>query len=349
MTTTPPPASPADDPFFQLLTDALRAGPGSAQWVDAVARLRDGGVKGADEYQLILRAREDVELGRDFRKVSAGPGFTRKVLDAVEREGRRRQGLPTATIVAILAGLVILGVIVTVIVIMSRGGGATTEPAEAAIRKLESASVPVSVASAKFETGMTWPKGWRAVTGLPLDFADGLKVSVAATAPSTQAALPKFLVGGVVTEEPVPADAAGVVEADLTLPPPGPGQAMTQLFVSDSPSFTPDASGKASREVVWTYRDGRASVDVGGQTREPVSLPAPAGENVKVSIRFDRETVIVEAAGRRLYAGPHDLPAGAPRYAGVRFIRAAGDAGASAAVRSLDVATSGSGDGGDAP
>ena len=41
-----------------------------------MAKLRDGGVQGADEYKLILRAREDIELGRDYRKVSAGPGFT---------------------------------------------------------------------------------------------------------------------------------------------------------------------------------------------------------------------------------------------------------------------------------
>src|SRR5689334_14709572 len=121
MTTTPE-TSAESDPFFQLLTDALRAGPGSSQWGEAVAKLRDGGVEGADEYALILRAREDVELGRDYRKVSAGPEFTRKVLNAVEREGKRSSDMPTATIVAILAGLVILGVIITVIVIMSRGG-----------------------------------------------------------------------------------------------------------------------------------------------------------------------------------------------------------------------------------
>src|ERR671912_557275 len=135
-----PPTTPAEhDPFFQLLTEALRAGPGSAQWGEAVAKLRDGGLEGGDEYKLILRAREDIGLGRDFRKVSAGPGFTRKVLDAVEREGTRRQGLPTATIVAILAGLVILAVIVTVIVIMSRGGA--SDATEAALRNLESASL----------------------------------------------------------------------------------------------------------------------------------------------------------------------------------------------------------------
>src|SRR6185312_5862641 len=101
MSTTTPAES---DPFFQLLTEALRAGPGSAQWGEAVTKLRDGGVEGADEYRLIIRAREDLEKGRDFRKVTAGPQFTHKVLEAVAQEGRRRNGIPTATIVAILSG-----------------------------------------------------------------------------------------------------------------------------------------------------------------------------------------------------------------------------------------------------
>src|SRR3954452_18248034 len=136
MTTTS--TTPAEsDPFFQLLTDALRAGPGSPQWGDAVAKLRDGGIEGADEYRLIIRAREDIELGRDYRKVSAGPEFTRKVLNAVEREGRRPSGVPTATIVAVLAGLVILGVIITVIVIMSRGGTDARDTPQQAIEQLD--------------------------------------------------------------------------------------------------------------------------------------------------------------------------------------------------------------------
>ena len=104
MTHAPRPSD--SDPFFQLLTDALRAGPGSAQWGEAVAKLRDGGVDGADEYRLIIRAREDLEQRPRLPPVTAGPGFTRKVLDAVEQEGgRRRTASRPRRIIAILAGL----------------------------------------------------------------------------------------------------------------------------------------------------------------------------------------------------------------------------------------------------
>src|SRR5687768_2980187 len=193
--------TPAEsDPFFQLLTEALRAGPGSEQWDHAVAKLRDGGVEGADEYRLLVRAREDIELGRDFRKVTAGPGFTRKVLDAIEREGSRKRSVPTATIIAVLSALVILAVIVTVIVMMSRGDAAK-DPQQAAIERLEAASFPVAVASASFRGSQTLPGGWRLVGDLPLDFTEGLTagtVSKPATGPTTQTQK-LFYLGGIVS------------------------------------------------------------------------------------------------------------------------------------------------------
>src|SRR5437773_747365 len=60
------------DPLFTLLTDALRAGPGSPEWHQAVARLREDGANGSDEYKLLQTAREHLESGRDFRAVRAG-------------------------------------------------------------------------------------------------------------------------------------------------------------------------------------------------------------------------------------------------------------------------------------
>jgi hypothetical protein len=305
--------SPAEhDPFFQLLTEALRAGPGSPQWGEAVAKLRDGGVEGADEYTLILRAREDVELGRDFRKVSAGPGFTRKVLEAVEREGTRRNGIPTATIVAILSGLVILGVIITVIVLMSRGGDAK-DPQQVAIDRLQELSMPVSVASGSVPGTLT---------GFDRDQA----------APSTAAT--KLSLTRIVSTQPLDPAVPAILEAELELPA-GSDQTV-QLFVG--------ASGDASAEVSWNYRDGRASVDVDGVAQEGIKLGA-AGETVKVGIRFDREVAIVEAAGRRLFAGAHKLGGDTPRVAGVRFAQPAGGA-PDVTIKSLTVAQAASPAGG---
>src|SRR3954471_10048772 len=74
------------DPMFQLLTDALRAGPGSPEWHQAVGKLRAGGMEHGDEYQMLIDAREHLESGKEYRSVRAGAGFTRKLLDGIDRE-----------------------------------------------------------------------------------------------------------------------------------------------------------------------------------------------------------------------------------------------------------------------
>jgi hypothetical protein len=316
------------------LTDALRAGPGSAQWGQAVARLRAGGVAGADEYELILRAREDIEHGRDYRAVRPGPGFTRKVLDGVEREGGRRPGIPTATLIAIGSALVIVGVLVTVIVMMS--GGDPRTPEQSAVERLEATSFAAAGASADFTaaTATLPPTGWRPIGQLALEAKQGLTAPAATTAGEGG-----FVGGGLVTADPLPADRAAAVEAEILLPATTSGTGSVQVFVSDSPDFSP---GRATspREVVWLYRDGRVTVDANGRSQgEGVNVAMP-GEPLKVRISFERSVAVVESGGRRLYAGPHGLAPDKPRYVGVRFLRAAGESGGSATVRSVYVSQS---------
>jgi hypothetical protein len=310
MTTTPA----EHDPFFELLAEALRAGPGSAQWGEAVAKLRDSGFEGGDEYRLILRAREDIELGRDFRKVTAGPEFTRKVLDAVEREGTRKSGIPTATIVAILSGVVILGVIVTAIVIMSRGGGTAKDPQQAAVERLEATSLPVSVAAGS--------------TPGSLNGFEVLRIAPATT-PSTQSS--QLTLGGLISTAGLDPSTPASLKVEINLPADGPQ--MVEVFVADG---KPDAAdGGAAREVVWAYRDGRATVEIPGEAPKKVAQGVTYGP-LEVEIRFDGESVIVGNGVHRLYAGPHNLRS-TPRYAGVRFVQT-GEVAKDLRVKSISVA-----------
>src|SRR5690349_14904038 len=108
------------DQFMTLLTDALRAGPGSPEWHQAVGVLRaSGGAQGADEFQMLVRAREDLESGRDYRSVRGGPGFTRKVLTEIEQEAPgKSRGLPSANLIALLAGGVLIAVVTVIAVIL---------------------------------------------------------------------------------------------------------------------------------------------------------------------------------------------------------------------------------------
>src|SRR4051794_25102075 len=109
------------DPMFQLLTDALRAGPGSPAWRDAVSKLKDS-AGATDEYSLILQARERLESGKEWRSIRAGAGFTRKVMDAIDREDATGgKGIPTAKIVGIIAVAVLITLIATGIYYASNG------------------------------------------------------------------------------------------------------------------------------------------------------------------------------------------------------------------------------------
>lgn len=328
------------DPFFQLLTDALRAGPGSAQWGDAVARLREGGVEGADEYKLILRAREDIESGRDYRAVRPGPGFTRKVLDGIERDGGTKPGVSMATVIAVVSGLVMLGVVIAAAVLFT--GGDPKSPQQLALERLEATSFSVAAGSLDFTANAAAPVspgmlGWRTIGQLAFEPGPGLK---AAAAP--QGGQGVFFGGGLVTSDPLPADRAGFIEAEIALPSTATDTGSAQVFVSDSPDFSPDRA-TSPREVVWIYREGRVTVDANGRSQgEGVDVGGggAAGQTLKVRITFDRDVAIVESGGRRHYAGPHGLQPDAPRYVGVRFIRAAGEAGESATIRAVNVSQS---------
>src|SRR3954447_24416843 len=110
------------DPFFTLLTDALRAGPGSPEWHQAVTKLRSEGANGRDEYKLLTEARAHLESGKDFRSVRAGADFTRRLLTRLEDEPTGRAGTQTANVIMIVSALAILGVLALVAVLLSRGG-----------------------------------------------------------------------------------------------------------------------------------------------------------------------------------------------------------------------------------
>jgi len=60
-----------NDPFLILLTDALRAGPGSPQWHEAVSQLKLAG-ENVDEYKLLIEARESLFFRSGSAEVPPG-------------------------------------------------------------------------------------------------------------------------------------------------------------------------------------------------------------------------------------------------------------------------------------
>lgn len=111
------------DQLLKVLTEALRRGPGSPEWHDAIERLKHDGVQGADEYRLLLTVRERLESGQEYREVRAGPGFTRELFGKLENEqaGASTRRPVTAIVVGLICVLVLVGSAAVMIRYLSDG------------------------------------------------------------------------------------------------------------------------------------------------------------------------------------------------------------------------------------
>jgi hypothetical protein len=309
------------DQFMTLLTDALRSGPGSPEWHQAVRQVRAANPQAAaDEYAMLCAARERLEAGKEYRSVRPGPGFTRKVMASVDEEGRNGPGgVPTANVIALLAAGAILGVVVVIGVILLRGGGVHNGQQQQKVEELGGVIFGNKFLSATFggpaSNVANAPEGWVRFGELALVTKNG------ELRPSTQPAAgdPKaYKAGGIVTVVSIPADQPLEVDAVLRLSR-GPEDGIVQVLVSDEPIGDENAAG--AHALVWQLKSGEARAFLADGQATPQGERITGPREVAVKMALNRETTVVEAAGKRLYAGPHLLDPAKPRYAGVRFLR----------------------------
>ncbi len=308
------------------------AGPGSPEWHQAVARLREAGAgngdsgKGGktDEYRMLIAAREHLESGKEYRSVRAGAGFTRKLMHGIEEQGGggKPRGLPTATIIAILSGLAILAVvgIVTRLIVprptVERHKGTVEDLVRVRGELMNETTV------ARFDAaGSTIPDNWKTIGRLPLNPRKGLHPAAGALVvePST---LPAVIGGGIVAPGSIAPDDPFVAEAYLRLGPPS-ESTLVEFFVSTDPNFSPDRA-TSTNDLVWLLQGSNQKVMLSGREQATAARPEPPAADpsasIPVRILMNRDSAIVESNGERLWTGPHDLPA-LPRYVGVRFLR----------------------------
>lgn len=322
------PTDVENDPFLLLLTDALRAGPGSPEWHEAVAKLKSGGEQ-VDEYRLLIEAREALESGRDYRSVRAGPGFTRKLLSNLEADpsDAAKRPFPLAGFIAGVSLLVIAVVVGICIHAFSSRGPANSAP-HGNVDELANTYLPTTILSTVFDSGI--PAGWRKIGSLPVEIDKGL---VAA-----KVAVPEngFIGGGVVVSDPIPADQTFSVSITLHVHATGPGL-IPQVFVANSPDFSSDRATSA-QELVWELEGSEQKVVVGGRVEKQARLPKQA-QSLTVRIILNKDLAIVESVdgeSHRLWSGPHTL-GDQPRYVGVRFIRTGGKSDADISFQSVRV------------
>jgi hypothetical protein len=328
-----PTAAPIEsDPFFELLTDALRAGPGSPQWHQAVQKLRADGATAGDEYRLLIDAREHLESGKEYRSVRPGPGFTRKLFTELAGESVKA-GIPTANVIATFSVIAILAVLSLVAWLLVKGQGARPEDPQADLAALY---FPTDVASASFKDDI--PAGWRGIGRLPLLTDDALRPAVMPMETGD------YVGGGVVIEKPLPPNQPFAVEATVTVPAMA-GDYIAEVFVSDSADFD-ERRATSPSEVVWLLDGASQKVMVGGRNEGRTEAVRASTLPMKVRIVVEGRRALVETkpadaagVGTRLWTGDHGLSPDKPKYAGVRFIRGAGGSTDVASVESIRVVT----------
>jgi hypothetical protein len=325
------------DQFMTLLTDALRSGPGSPEWHQAVKTLRSspGGAQ-ADEYQLLYAARERLEAGKEYRSVRAGPGFTRKVMQGVDEEGQPAAGLPTANIIALLAAGAILVVVIVIGISLLKG---SSNPQQQKVDELGNLIFGNKFLSATFggsgvpaTNSVSPPSGWSHFGDLALattkqgELRPSTQPSTAPP-PSTTAS-EVYRAGGLVSAAPIPADQP--LEVDVTLKISRPmDDGIVQIFVSDEPITDDNAAG--GHALVWQLTGAEARIFLAnGQAAPQQGEKIPSGRELQVKLALNRDTALAEitpggagATTKRQFAGPHALDPSKPRYAGLRFLRRA--------------------------
>ncbi len=294
-----------------LLTDALRSGPGSPEWHEAVKLLRASN-QNIDDYTLLYAARERLESGKAYRGVRAGAGFTRKVLAGIEEQGSNANGVPTANLIALIAAGVILAVVCTIGVLLFKG----SNPQQQAIEDLSTRIFGTKFLSANFTgpggVALMPPEGWTTFGELRVTTENNelRPVNLAATKDAG------YKSGGLVTTASIPADRPLEVDVSARLNKPTENE-IAEIFVSDVPINNENAAG--GHEVVWQFKAGDARVFLADGHSVPQGEKTPVVRDFSTKLILNRDTIIVESAGQRLYAGPHLLSGDKPRYVGIRF------------------------------
>jgi len=295
------------DPFLQLLTDALRAGPGSPEWHEAVQRVSAGETGTDNEYSILVKARENLASGKKYREVRAGVGFTRKVLADIDKDAAAtasKKSPISASLISYAGAGLIVATLAVVISWLVRGGGLPAPTEDLAGMFFGS-----TLASATFDQPLS--DAWRTIGPLSVDPAKGL-------APSISKSSPDYIGGGIVTKKGVSPIEPFAVEASFQFQHVS-DEVVPQLFVTDDPNFSTDKA-TSPHELVWMVKGGMAQIWLPDGELASNGEKINDGESVSVRIVVGDTDTVVICNGKILWSGASQLAADKPRFVGVRLL-----------------------------
>lgn len=297
------------DQLLKVLTEALRRGPGSPEWHEAIERLKQDGVQGRDEYRLLLTVRERLEAGQEYREVRAGPGFTRELFGKLDSEpaGASTRRPITAIVVGLICVLVLAGSATVMIGYLSNG-----EKSDQSVQKLSQQLFSTPVEQWTFEN--TIPPSLIATGALRLDPAGGLRA-------------------GRAKDDKYPADATlfARTPVDLSHGVCVESQMQFRPGTDVRPTLVVNASGNA---IALTLDDKGFLFHRGSETIPLDRSLQPGLYNVR--LKLSDTAVIAEVNGQVLWTGTHTLTG--PATPGIRLTRL-GKTGGDIRVQSLRILT----------
>src|SRR5262245_24963062 len=311
------------DEFLSLLIEALRAGPGSPSWHDAIGRLRAGGIKHADEYRLLVRAREHLESGKSYRSLRAGPGFTQKLMASIDQESARVPGTPTTTTTVAVVSAAIMLVVLCVIGYLLWNAEKPPATPDGNVLLVNTAT------EAGFDGPL--PSDWRNIGSLPIEFSRSAmrrKVDSQGTGAG----------GGVTWNTAIAPDEPFAVVAKININKTE-EDLIAQVFVTDQPEF--DEKGTTPHELLWLLQGPQMQVILPSGRVVTQTDQAKDQRSITVSVTVDRDQASVNFGSKqeRLWSGAHGLESDKPRYVGVRFLTRSKSAGDGVAFGSVRVNT----------
>jgi len=320
------------DQKLKVLSEALRAGPGSPQWREAVSEWQTSSGS-EDEHQLLMRVREHLASGKSYREIRAGAGFTRRVMEEIDHEEAKR-GIgptPSAGWIAAISGLVIVGVVgVVAFFVWPRppGNGAASPDLSRTtfVRTSESATFDDSIGSA-----------WQTFGNLTLVSSQGLRPVTSPRGGATEG----FIGGGIYWDHPLGADQPFSIESAIELEKTPPKSVVVQIFITDERTFE-GASATTPHELTWTLKDGEGNVvlpdgRVAGTTVRLGDNTPAAKQTMDVRVAVAQNDGVVEVNRQRVFAGQHQLDPKKARTIGVRFLWRGDDGHEHISVQSVRV------------
>jgi|GEM_PF-5838883 len=305
-----------------LLTDALRAGPGSPQWVEALKRLHAApsselAEAEVQEHELLMAARERLHQIRNVRSLRPSAELSEKILAAVaaeahaETKAASRHGLRGWSGLTLFAAAA-MAIISVASLVIEMYGLPDSRPAQV----LHLRTGPNGPGWQVFESIL--PDGWRMTGPLRVKSEHGLQLADGVKQIEQS--------GGLLRVAPLVPTKPLDLQANIRYV--GGADIIPEVFLTDEETLDEGGAGDHGHEFVWTMVDDQPGIRLPNHiftaTDETISPGKAVAMNVRMKVMNGRATVVTNGVVHKekecTWTGMTFLSHEKPWRFGVRFV-----------------------------